>query len=82
MLGPKINIISPKNGDRIESETLVIRGETKNVTSLSLDGRTIFTDEKGLFQERLLLYSGYNILELKARDRFGREIKKILELVY
>ena len=38
-----------------------------------MNGRPIYTDENGDFEEELILASGLNIIELKARSRFGRE---------
>jgi len=80
--GPQIVITAPENGRTVDSSLINIRGETRNITSISLNGRTIFTDEDGHIQERVLLSYGYNVLEFRAQDRFGREIKKVLELVY
>ena len=47
-----------------------------------MNDRQMFTDEEGEFSEKLLLSYGYNIITVKAKDRFGRETKKTLELIY
>lgn len=59
-----------------------LSGHAANVAFLSLNGRQIFTDEKGVFSEKLLLLSGYNIIQITARDKFGRDETKTIELVY
>ncbi|MEK7192980.1 MAG: hypothetical protein AAB682_02480 [Patescibacteria group bacterium] len=71
--GPQISIVSPRSGEVLSSSLTIIKGITSHITELSLNGRTIFTDEFGKFEERLLLASGYSILKVTARDRFGRE---------
>lgn len=52
---------------------LEISGTAQRVAFLSLQGRQIFTDERGVWQETILLLPGYNIVSLAATDRFGRK---------
>ena len=81
LAGPVLIIESPRLGQA--SEALVtLAGSTKNIADIALNGRKIFVDGEGRFREQLLLSYGYNILTLSARDRFGRETEKTLELVY
>ena len=82
LLGPQIIIETPANGTTIEESLVHIRGTTKNITNITLNGRNIFVDESGTIKESLLLTYGYNVLELSAKDRFGRETKETLELIY
>ncbi len=81
LMGPQINIISPENGSVVTEPLVVIHGTTKNINSISLNDRPIFIDQEGRFGEQLLLAPGYTILTLRAKDRFGREVVKRLELV-
>lgn len=80
--GPQVTITSPKNGETVEKPVVVIEGATQHVAYISLNDGTIFIDSQGLFKEKLLLLPGYNILTIKAEDRFGKKVKKTLELVY
>ena len=79
--GPVLEIATPTNGQMLGAAFVSISGTTKNVSSLSLDGKKIFTDENGNWKEQLLLAPGYNIIEARAEDRFGRETKKVLNIV-
>jgi len=81
LLGPKIVIEFPKNGQIFTTSDIEISGKASNISLFYLNGRQIFTDEEGKFKESLLLARGYNIIELKAKDKFNREIKEIRELV-
>lgn len=81
LMGPQINIISPENGSVVTEPLVIIHGTTKNINSISLNDRPIFIDQEGRFGEQLLLAPGYTILTLRAKDRFGREVVKRLELV-
>lgn len=80
--GPVIKIQTPENGISLNYSLVNIEGTAKNISHISFNDRQIFTDEDGEFSEKLLLSYGYNIITIKARDRFGRETKEILELIY
>lgn len=80
--GPEISLSDLKSGDVVTTQTVNISGGTKNISFISLDDRPIFIDESGQFSEKLLLYPGYNIIRLYARDKFGTETEKKIELIY
>ncbi|MFA5736596.1 MAG: hypothetical protein WCX70_00205 [Candidatus Paceibacterota bacterium] len=80
--GPEIVLYSPNDGSSLEDELINIKGRADRITKIYLNGRKIFTDQNGNFEESLLLSNGYNFFELKAEDKFGREIVKKLQLVY
>lgn len=80
--GPVIIITTPLNGAAVARSLIPIEGTTRNISHISMNDRPIFIDEKGGFGESVLLSYGYNTVTLKARDKFGREIRKTLELIY
>jgi len=80
MLGPTLEITFPEDGSKVATTT-TITGYTKNISSLSLNQKPIFVDTAGVFKERLILPSGYNIIELRAKDKFNRVIIKKLQLI-
>lgn len=82
IIGPVVEIISPTNDETIEKSIIEIIGKTKNISYISMNDNQIFVDGDGVFREKLLLSYGYNIITINARDRFNREVKKTLELMY
>lgn len=80
--GPVIAIMEPEGGSISTTSRITLRGSSKNISFLTLNGRQIFTDEQGRFRESLFLSDGYNIMTLEAKDRFGHSVEKRLELVY
>ncbi len=80
--GPQIVILEPKNGVTVTESLIVVSGNAQNVAYITLNGDSIFVDSKGNFRQKLLLLSGYNILTINAKDKFGRKVEKTLELVY
>lgn len=83
LIGPSIEIYSPPSLEiETEENTVTIKGRVKNMTYLSLSGRPIFVDTEGLFEEKLLLSPGFNIIEIRAKDRFKKEIAKTIKIYY
>lgn len=81
LFGPKIVIESPQPAEVIHNSYLEVKGRALNISSLFLNGRQIFTDEAGFFNEGLLLAHGYNIIEITATDKFGRVKKEKREVI-
>ncbi len=80
--GASITITSPKNGALLDEPVLTVTGITKKVAFISLNGRQIFGDEAGRFEESLLLSPGYTIITVSAEDVFKRKLEKQLEVIY
>lgn len=80
--GPRIAIESPPHNATVHAPFALIEGHGRNIAHISLNDRSIFIDERGNFSESLLLAPGYNIITVKAADRFGRETQEVLEIVY
>ena len=78
--GPIINL---KNEPLVTTEEsfFTLKGQASGISTMYLNDRKIFTDDLGYFEESLLLFPGYNILELRAEDNFDREIVQVVEVV-
>jgi hypothetical protein len=81
-LGPRLEVLSPIDGQVLDQSLVEITGTAKNISFLKLNDNKIFTDEEGRFKEKLLLSYGYNIISVEADDRFGRVVKKNIRLIY
>ena len=73
---PKVFTENLDDYNIVNNSFLPIKGKAKNTISLFLNGRKIFTDENGFFEEDLILTPGYNIIQIKAEDRFKNEATK------
>ena len=80
--GPVIVVQEPPNGSLSTTTRVFLLGTARNVAFMTLNGKQIFTDDRGRFRESLLLQEGYNIITVAAKDRFGKNVEKRLELVY
>ena len=80
--GPQVTIETPVSGSTLTESTVTVTGSAQNVATITLNGSPIFVDSQGQFSQKLLLFEGYNILTVRAEDRFGKKVEKTLELVY
>jgi len=80
--GPQVEIFNPIADMETEENILIVKGVAKNVTSISLNERPININPDGMFEEKLLLSPGSNIIEIKASDRFKKSIQKSLKVYY
>lgn len=81
LMGPIITISEPLNGSSVESGVIPIKGQAKNVSSLTVNGRPIPIEEKGDFYSILILSEGYNVINIEASDKINNKIKKRIEVV-
>jgi hypothetical protein len=83
IMGPIVEIITPTQKEiDIKDDVIKIKGRAQNIVFLSLNERQIFVDTRGFFEEKLLLYPGSNLIEIKARDRFKNETVKEIKVYY
>lgn len=81
IIGPNININNPKNGETVKDRFLQIDGISKNSNFFSINNLPVLLDKDGNFSHKLLLQDGYNIIILYAKDRFGKQKTKQMEII-
>ncbi|MFA6476515.1 MAG: hypothetical protein WCV68_03840 [Candidatus Paceibacterota bacterium] len=81
-IGPEITLLSPLDGTSAKTDLINVKGKAERISQIFINGRKIFTDEAGNFNEQYLLASGYNLLEVMAQDKFGRKVEKKVQLVF
>ena len=77
----KINDVSIVNGAKTDN-LLKVTGNAKNATTLTLNGREISIDQSGNFSETIALLRGYNVIDLRAEDKFEDSDEEIYKLIY
>lgn len=82
IMGPIIEIFSPATETETNEKVITIKGRAENMSFISMNEKPIFVDKEGLFEEKLLLSPGSNIVEFKAKDRFKKEITKTIKIYY
>src|SRR3990167_8220869 len=55
LVGPRIWIENPQDGDTVKSPLVIMEGQSKNIAWISLNDHQIFTNEEGAWSEKLLI---------------------------
>ncbi len=82
IFGVRIKNVSLANGATLNDSVLKVTGNAKNATNLILNGREISIDQKGNFDETIALLSGYNVIDIRAEDKFGNTDNRDYKLMY
>lgn len=80
--GPEIIFFEPSENSVVVDPLTTVVGRAPNASHITLNGREIFIDTEGNFEETLLLTPGYTIIEVAVRDRFDRTATSTLTLVH
>lgn len=82
-LNPPLEIISPKEGISISSQTATIFGKTDPNATLYVNGDPVTLEKDGSFKKTLDLFSGKATITVKAVNRFGKEtvLKRQIEII-
>ena len=81
VFGVKIKNVNVVDGARVENSVVNMTGNAQNAVNLTLNGREISIDQAGNFNETIALLSGYNVINLKAQDKFGNKDEKNYQLI-
>lgn len=82
IFGVKIKNVDIADNQKVTDSILKITGNAKNAVELTLDGREISIDQSGNFDETIALAPGYNVINIKAQDKFGNVDEKNYKVMY
>ncbi len=82
IVGVKIKDVNIVDGSTVTESVLRVTGNAKNAVNLTLNGREISIDQKGNFDETIALLAGYNVLNIRAMDRFQYSDEKNYQLIH
>ncbi|OGI94458.1 hypothetical protein A3A03_02790 [Candidatus Nomurabacteria bacterium RIFCSPLOWO2_01_FULL_40_18] len=80
--GVKIKNVNITDGTKIANAVQEITGNAKNAINLTLNGRAIPINQASDFKETIVLLPGYNIITIKAQDKFGETDEKNYKLIF
>ncbi len=82
IFGIKITEVNLSDGAVFTDNIVKLTGNARNAIKLTLNGREISIDQAGNFNETIALLPGYNIVTIKAQDKFGYEDEKNYKLIF
>jgi hypothetical protein len=82
ILGPRIKVLFPNNGESFDTHLISVSGKAMNASFLSLNDKEIYVDDIGYFSENMALLPGLNTIKIGSKDRFGETDEKILHVYF
>jgi hypothetical protein len=82
IFGIKIKNVNLVDGSTFTDSIIKVTGNSENAINLTLNGREISINEQGDFEETVALLSGYNIINIRAKDKFGCTEEKNYKIIY
>lgn len=79
---PYLRVSSPKNNLTVKSETIEVRGKTDPEGKLFINNQEVVIQKNGSFSERISLNKGKNKIIIIAKNKKGKENKKIVMINY
>lgn len=78
--GPRITLTSPRDGSAVGGPIITVQGVVRNAAFITINDRQVLSDDKGNFSESFSPPPGPAIIEVAARDRFGRSVDTRLHI--
>lgn len=75
-----VNIEAKIDKDENTSSLFTLKGNAKHATFITINGREIYIQKNGDFKERIAMPDGYSVVTIFARNKFGKDVEKKIEL--
>jgi hypothetical protein len=73
MGAPLLEIIEPISDITIAGNSTVVADRAEIGATVTINNQAVLSDKNGQFTENLILSPGLNVIEVKAKNKFGRE---------
>lgn len=78
---PSIYVNEPPDGALLKGDFVRINGTTQPNSRMTINGFETFSDEEGKFGVELPFEKGFNVLDIRARNKIGKEAKVVRHIV-
>lgn len=78
---PRLSFLDGGGDKEMSERVFMFSGKTHPEADLTLNGRIVYLNESGGFEERVLLAQGLNAFEFVAKNKFGKITKVIRYIV-
>ncbi|HUQ85679.1 MAG TPA: helix-turn-helix domain-containing protein [Candidatus Limnocylindrales bacterium] len=72
LFAPSIFISSPK-GNTITQRDISVIGRTDSSATITINNESVFVNNNGVFEKKISLFPGENVITIKAKNRFGKQ---------
>lgn len=79
-IGPKLSIVTPQDGQAISENIVSVSGKTDPYATVTINNENAYVDLTGSFKKTLYVYSGQAKISVSAKNRYGKETKKEVQI--
>lgn len=79
---PSLQISSPESDIVWKEKDIEIAGISSGDSQISINGQTIYSDEEGKFEEKIILREGLNTIKITAENRLGKKTEVVRNVIY
>ncbi len=80
LFAPQLSIEKPVNGSTVAGNVVEVSGKTDPYATVTIDGEEVFVNLQGTFKKSLYVFSGDDKIEVTAKNRFGKQQIKTLNI--
>jgi len=78
---PELVIYQPEKDGQTNSDQIAFVGKTDSGSEIYINDQQVAIDSQGNFKEEVFLKNGNNLIEIKAKNKAGKETKKVFNFV-
>jgi hypothetical protein len=78
---PALTLETPSDGAYIQKTEVLFRGVTEAKTKVSINGYEVMSNDHGAFEVSLPFQHGFHTIDIRARNRLGREARIVHHIV-
>lgn len=79
---PALSVSEPKDGTRLDTPSVLIRGTTDQDATVDVNGRQAYVEANGQFQLTIDIPRGTTLIIVKSRRRHGSESNQVRRVIY
>ncbi len=77
---PPLKVTEPSNGAVIKGSVVEVKGETDPYATVTVGGEEAYINIQGDFSKSVYIFTGDSNIEVIAKNRFGKETKKSINI--
>ncbi len=79
-VGPKLTVATPKSKQEVSGHFVSVSGKTDPYATVLVNNEEVYVDLTGSFQKTLYVYSGNKKITIVAKNRFGKETRRTIDI--
>ena len=80
-LGPRLEVLTPKDHSLVRNNIVEVSGKTDPYATVLINNEESYVQLDGTFKKTLYLFEGQRQITIDAKNRNGKNTRKILQVV-